>query len=120
MKLRQSLNLFIKALAITSVLLSNSVAAKGRVTNLTIENNILVFTSDYALSNLDPACVADPSLSQWAVSLASSRGQSIYALLLTAVANDLPVAIQSAYDCADLQGVERPESISIVWPQAQQ
>jgi len=90
-----------------------TVQATGTVDFLKIDNDVLLFTT--TTPKADPAlpCVDVAAAQQWAVSLTTDEGQGIYAMLLMAVANNQSIVVDSALDCAAVEGIERPNSVSI-------
>ena len=90
-----------------SFLAANAMAA-AHITYLDINEGTVVFSTDEAKSASSPACMASANADKWAVSLSTDDGRAIYTLLMTAMATQMTVDVQSAGDCADKAGYERP------------
>jgi hypothetical protein len=87
--------------------------AAETVNFINVDGDTLYFSTEAAKLSVLPSCVAIQTNNQWAVSLDTQNGQSMYVLLLTAVANQLSVEITSAGDCKDAIGIERPKSVAL-------
>ncbi|MDF2176849.1 hypothetical protein P2G88_01110 [Aliiglaciecola sp. CAU 1673] len=87
--------------------------AGGQVNYLNIQGNTVVFSTDESKLPPSPACVVSAQQDKWAVSLQSEAGRAVYALLITALSGKLPIDVTSAQDCADADGIERPETLSL-------
>lgn len=100
-------------LFIISILTSSLSFAAAKVDFLAIEKDLVVFSIDEAKDSTIPSCVAEVNRALWAVSLRTQQGRSIYAMLLTAMANDIKVIAFSAGDCQDGSAIERVQSVGL-------
>lgn len=85
--------------------------ASGKITYLDVSNNTAVFSTTSEKTHALPSCVAGNLQDKWAIALDTDTGKASYALLMTALAADKAIAIESAQDCADADGYERPARI---------
>ncbi|MCP4985488.1 MAG: hypothetical protein GY928_05270 [Colwellia sp.] len=90
-----------------------NVHSSSSIGSLSIDGDTLYFSINEMKKDPSPKCVNPATKSLWAVSLHTKNGQAIYAMLLTAVSGDLNVSINSAGDCNDASGVERPKSVAL-------
>ncbi|WDE04082.1 hypothetical protein SG34_022380 [Thalassomonas viridans] len=104
-----------KNIIITSVLLllSNKSIAAAKVSYINVDGSILVFSTYEAKAAASPGCVLSGDAEKWALDLTTQAGISSYNMLLTALANNLKVAVVSAGDCSVREGIERPQSVAL-------
>jgi len=105
-------SLFASLMASSLILTTNTYAA-GLVNYLNVKGDIVHFATDAAKTQANPACVASETAERFTLSLKSESGRAMYSLLITAMAGDLALEIESAQDCADTTGVERALGASI-------
>ena len=85
----------------------------GVVTSLNVVSNVVEFTTSTAKTWALPGCVASENNDKWAFSATTKQGKATYALLQSAMASAKPVAVESARDCQDKAGIERPARITV-------
>ena len=96
-----------------SLVVSLKSYAAATVDFINVDGDTLYFSTGELKTETSPSCVIAATNNRWAVSLNTQNGQSIYAMLLTAVAGGLKVEITTAGDCNDANGVERPKSVAL-------
>lgn len=84
------------------------VYAGALVNYLDVNQGMVVFSTDESKSTTSPACVEPANTTSWALSLTSENGRAIYSMLMTAMASNLSISVESASDCQDFSGYERP------------
>ena len=87
--------------------------AAGHVNYLNVKGDIVHFAVDEAKAQESPACVASENADRFSVSRKTEAGRAMYSLLITAMAGDLALNVESALDCADTAGIERALGASI-------
>lgn len=95
---------FVLVLAVISL----PVFAAGKVNYLDINQGIVMFSTDESKTVTSPSCVITANSSKWALSLNSENGRAIYSMLMTAMAIDMPIGVETAADCDGAEGYERP------------
>lgn len=90
-----------------------SCAADGTLTSLKVDSDVVYFSTNETKANSSPGCMVADNGEQWSVSLNSETGRAIYGLLVTATAVNRNITVQSANDCADVEGFERAQSITL-------
>lgn len=100
--------------ALASLLAPFDLSASAKVSELYVKDGVAYFSTDETKSHNLPSCVFSVKGSQWAIDLKSRSGQIIYSSLLTAIANNLSVSVESALDCNASPGVERPSSLALI------
>ena len=98
-------------LLILLMALSLPALAAGQVNYLDVKNGIVLFATDEAKSTTSPSCVMPENASQWALSLQNDTGRATYSLLMTAMATKMAIAVETAADCNDAEGFERPNRV---------
>lgn len=87
--------------------------AEGLLTSLKVKNDIVYFSTDEAKTTQSPACMATENSNKWAMSLNTATGRAVYALLVTANADNRKVSVESANDCIDVGDFERAAGLEI-------
>lgn len=109
---------FVKFLSVGLCLLffgaSFNLAAAGKVNYLNVNGDVVHFATDTAKSVASPSCATAETNERFTVSLQTESGRGMYSLLVTAMASDLALEVESAQDCAVAPGVERALGVSIV------
>ncbi|NQZ11753.1 MAG: hypothetical protein HRT35_31770, partial [Algicola sp.] len=72
-------------------------APASYITALTVNGDVISFTTDSAKTHTLPACVSSTSEAQWAISYTGNA--PLYALLSIAQSANEPIEITSANDC---------------------
>lgn len=106
-----ALKALVCSVALVSVCNAN---AAGQVNSLEIKDNVVVFSTEEVKTATIPPCSYPVHSQKWAFSIDSTEGRNLYSSLLTANSVGLAVTVESAQDCRDSAGIERPASISIV------
>ena len=104
---------FAKASALITLLACGQSHAAAKVDYLNVVEDIVYFSTAEEKPVASPSCVAAENASQYAISLSSQNGRTLYSLLATALAGNLNVTVVSALDCAVVDGFERAFSISV-------
>jgi len=87
--------------------------AAGKINYLDINGDTLTFsTSEDKIGDI-LECTYAESNHRWGISLSTNAGQGIYSLLIAAKSNNLAISVESAGDCNDAPGLERPKSVVI-------
>jgi hypothetical protein len=94
-------------------LFASAAQAVGTVDFLKIDKDMVLFSTTVAKTNASPTCVTTDNADIWAVSLKSESGRAMYSLIVTAMAKDLGLDVESANDCADAEGVERAGGVNM-------
>jgi hypothetical protein len=94
-------------------ILNSQVKAEATLTSLKVKEDIVYFSTDEAKIDISPSCMAAENADKWTLSLNTSTGKAIYALLVTATADKRKVTIESAGDCADVTGFERAIGVGL-------
>lgn len=99
----------------SSLLFTGLVNAAGSVDFLEVDNDVVLFTTTEAKTGTRPACMSMDNDALWSVSLTSESGRAMYSLILTAMAKgeSVGLAIESAGDCANADGIERASKVSL-------
>ncbi|MCH2058018.1 MAG: hypothetical protein MK214_15675 [Thalassotalea sp.] len=105
--------MFKKIILITLFSLSFKSIASGSIVSLKVDQNTVYFSTDEAKLNSSPSCVTPENSAFWTVSLESASGKAIYALLVTAAADNRQISIDSAEDCSNAAGFERASSVEL-------
>ena len=100
-------------IALVAFLLSSQTLA-GQIEYLAVEDNHIVFVVSQSKPEAPPDCVLQESSELWSMSLSNSKGKASHSLLVTAAAEGLNIEVESAGDCADINGVERAQRIRLV------
>lgn len=95
-----------------SLCITAPVFAAAKINYLNINESILTFSTHQAKPTVKPNCVVATSEHLWAVSLNTQHGKNLYAMLLTAIASDLNIMIETTGDCNAVFGIERPKAIT--------
>ena len=90
-----------------------NVAHAATVTSLDVRDNVATFTLSEVKTGSIPSCVANNYQQHWSLALNSESGSAMYALLMTAMASNANVQVQSAGDCAVKEGIERAEELNV-------
>ncbi|WP_281556444.1 hypothetical protein [Thalassomonas sp. RHCl1] len=104
--------LFVSSFLVTLISISPARAA-AQVSYLNVDGTTLVFSTDEIKTFVSPGCVLSDYAENWALDLTTQAGISSYNILLTAVANNLKVAVETAGDCGASDGIERPKSVAL-------
>lgn len=99
----------------SSLLFTGLVNAAGSVDFLEVDNDVVLFTTTEAKTGTRPACMSMDNDALWSVSLTSESGRAMYSLILTAMAkgDSVGLAVESADDCANTDGVERANKVNL-------
>ncbi|NOU52321.1 hypothetical protein HG263_17465 [Pseudoalteromonas sp. JBTF-M23] len=84
----------------------------GLITNLEIEDNTVVFSTD-SMTPSTAACAADNQKTYRTVSLNTHQGRATYSLLVTALTKQHGIDVESANDCGDIDTIERAQKVSL-------
>lgn len=97
------------------VLYTGGAKAAGSVDFLEVDNDVVLFSTTEAKTGTRPACMTVDNNALWSVSLASESGRAMYSLILTAMAkgDSVGLAVESAADCANKDGVERASKVNL-------
>lgn len=95
------------------VLFSSTSFAASKINFMKVDSDMVFFSTEGGKSGSRPSCAVSSTNNQWAVSLKTESGRGIYSLLVMAMASKLYINIESAQDCGDFEGVERPKSVSL-------
>jgi hypothetical protein len=101
-------------LILLTLLIAFPTMASSKLSYVNVENGVLYFSTHGQKSEQSPECLLPSSKAQWAVSLDTTEGRHIKAILLTAVAGGLSVEVQTAGDCRAALGYERAISVALV------
>lgn len=97
-----------------SLFLTAAVQAAGTIDHLSVENDVIIFSTTETKSAAAPACAGAEQADNWSISLKTQTGRAMYTLITTAIAKDMAVAVSSAQDCADTGTIERAARIDLV------
>ena len=100
-------------LSLTSVLLASQVAAQAKLTSLKVQEDVVYFAIEGEKTEASPSCMAAENSSKWTLSLNSASGKAMYALLVTASADDRAITVTTSNDCGDVIGYERAIAIEL-------
>lgn len=87
---------------------STGLFANGKVDFVDLQGDIVVFATTEAKQHTPPTCTLVANTDKWAISLNTVTGRASYTLLMTALASGVSVQVESAGDCQDAEGYERP------------
>lgn len=93
-------------------------APASYIAALTVNGDVISFTTDSAKTHTLPACVSGTSEEQWAISYAGNA--PLYALLSIAQSANEPIEITSANDCGAASGIERASYVNIHYQRSEQ
>ncbi|MCV2883402.1 hypothetical protein OE749_01655 [Aestuariibacter sp. AA17] len=82
--------------------------ADSFISSVEIKDQFLLFTTGTPKSHSLPQCVTPDNEQAWAIAINTNTGKNIYALVVMAANTGKKVRVESALDCADVEGVERP------------
>ncbi|MGJ8682180.1 hypothetical protein [Paraglaciecola sp.] len=102
---------FMKVCISLLLMASMSVHSAAILNYLDVKQGVVVFSFDEAKASTPPACVDTNNANYWALSLDTENGRAIYTLLMTAMASNIPLGIESAGDCDDAPNYERPHKV---------
>ena len=85
--------------------------AAGTVDFLEVDNGVVVFTTTVTKVVASPICVLTEHTPKWSISLDNQSGRASYSMLVTAMSMGIPINIESANNCAVLDGVEQAQRI---------
>ena len=88
--------------------------AAGSLTSLSVSDDIAYFATSEAKLASSPSCMDAENSDKWTVSLNSSTGKAIYALLVTAMAEGRNVNVTTSNDCGDTLGFERAQEVEVL------
>lgn len=100
-------------LLLSSLALSANAAAAGKVNYLNVNGDIVHFATDAAKAVASPGCVVADTSERFTMSLQTESGRGMYSLLVTAMASNLALEVESALDCAVSPGIERALGVSV-------
>ena len=103
-----------KTILLTSLLASAQVYAAAQINYLNVDSEAVYFSTAEVKPTTAPQCAVAATNDRYAVSLNTKTGRAIYSLLITAMASKQSVSIESAQDCADIEGLERAKGVTIV------
>lgn len=106
--------LFVCALGLAS----QPLWANNSIEELSVNGELVTFTTSQSKVSSNPACVTSPNEELWSVSLSHNVGRAMYAMLVAASNNKQSITVTSAGDCADAQGIERVAAIKVSATQA--
>ncbi|KZN68255.1 hypothetical protein N473_07465 [Pseudoalteromonas luteoviolacea CPMOR-1] len=92
----------------------NSAVAASSIKQLDVLGQTVTFTLAEPKSHQVPNCVSAQNHEKWAVNLNSLQGQAVYSLLVTAIAKEQLVSVQSANACESITDVEQVKNISLM------
>ncbi|WP_102796408.1 hypothetical protein [Bowmanella denitrificans] len=99
---------------IVGLLLFSPVAlAGGKLIDLQIDKEVVIFSTTQIKPLPNLACVANDAADKWTASLKTESGRAIYSLLVTALSKNLALEVSGAGDCADKDGIERSEGVKL-------
>jgi hypothetical protein len=85
--------------------------AAGKVDFLEVNAGVVVFTTSAPKTVNSPSCVLSEYAEKWSISLNTQSGRASYSMLVTAMSMGIPINIESANNCAVLDGVEQAQRI---------
>jgi hypothetical protein len=94
-------------------LMQSTANASGTVDYLKVDEDVVYFSTTDTKTTVSPSCMVVDNADLWALSLTSGTGRAVYSLIITAIAKDAAIEVESAGDCADAQGFKRPSSLAI-------
>jgi len=100
-------------LLLSGLVFSANVAAAGKVNYLNVQGDIVHFATDSSKTLASPNCVVADTSERFTVSLQTESGRGMYSLLVTAMASNLALEVESALDCAVAPGIERALGVSV-------
>lgn len=100
---------------VTGMLLmaSTNSFAEGNLTSLKVDSDVVYFSTNEEKPTTSPSCMQAENNNKWSISLNTATGKAIYALLVTASADNRKITVESANDCADYAGFERAKSAEL-------
>ncbi len=101
------------AISILVLCFVSDIFAAGKIDYVNVSGEIVHFSTVETKSHTSPACVVAETSERYTLSLSSKSGRALYSLLMAAMVDDLPLAVESGMDCADFAGIERANGISI-------
>lgn len=103
-----------RELLISLLLFSPVALAGGKLTDLQIDKEVVIFSTTQIKPLPNLACVANDAADKWTASLKTESGRAIYSLLVTALSKNLALEVSGAGDCADKDGIERSEGVKLL------
>lgn len=92
----------------------NSAIAASSIKQLDVLGQTVTFTLAEPKSHQVPNCVSAQNHEKWAVNLNSLQGQAVHSLLVTAIAKEQLVSVQSANACESIADIEQVKNISLM------
>lgn len=102
-----------------SLFYTSALNAAGTIDHLSVDNDVVIFSTTEAKTAALPACASVEQADNWSISLNTQAGRAMYTLITTAIAKEMAVAIASAQDCADTGTIERAARIDLTVPSNQ-
>lgn len=87
--------------------------ASGAISSLKVDSDVVYFSTSEAKNTASPACMNNDNAAEWTLSLNTATGKAAYSLLVTALASNRNVSIESAGDCDAAANFERAKGVSI-------
>jgi hypothetical protein len=98
-------------LALAFFTASFGLQAAGKVDFLEVQNSMVSFSTTQEKTATGPICVGIDNANIWTLSLVSPSDRANYAMLLTALSTGILINVESAGDCAYMQGAERAKRV---------
>ena len=87
--------------------------ASAKVSFLSVKNDVVYFSIAADKEQTSPGCVAAENSDLWGVSLLETTGRAMYSIIVTAMAADHEISIETANDCEASAGFERPLEVYV-------
>lgn len=98
---------------ISLLVFSSLVLASVKIATMTLQDNMVTFTTLPAKPDTGLACVDSSLKDTWASAIDTYTGRALYTMLVTAVSANLDVEIDSSGDCKDASNIERPAMVRV-------
>ncbi|KID56233.1 hypothetical protein JF50_18390 [Pseudoalteromonas luteoviolacea] len=94
-------------------LFSIHVFSAAHIIQLNVSDNNVRFAIDEEKTHTLPSCVHASTRNEYSFSLDNEQGRAMYSMLITALAGELPISVESANDCLAIVDVERAKGVSV-------
>ncbi|MBQ4880066.1 hypothetical protein J8M21_22910 [Pseudoalteromonas luteoviolacea] len=89
------------------------VFSAAQIIQLNVSDNNVRFAIDEEKTHTLPSCAHASKRNEYSFSLNNEQGRAMYSMLITALAGELPISVESANDCLAIVDVERAKGVSV-------
>ncbi|MGV2871282.1 fibrinogen-like YCDxxxxGGGW domain-containing protein [Colwellia sp. E150_009] len=101
-----------KLLTLLLIAVTSQSFASSKISYLSVKDEVVYFSTTSAKIHAIPDCVATENQQKWAIPMGNLNGRAMYSMLVTAVAANSLVTINSKNSC-DVTGFESPIEIAL-------